>query len=114
MRRKEEASQQQQLIEAKKSYKSAVAEGNRQEEARWANFIGDLLKNRGEYVQALSWLRKDYEVSIRYLPHKQLLATCQSLGELHLRLNYYEDALKYQVDVPIPLYLSDLIIFDCC
>ncbi|XP_042025536.1 protein TONSOKU-like isoform X2 [Salvia splendens] len=96
MRRKEESSQQQQLIAAKRAYKAAEAEGNRQEEARWANFIGDLHKNRGEYVEALRWLRKDYEVSIRYLPHKQLLATCQSLGELHLRLGDYEEALKFQ------------------
>ncbi|XP_042020559.1 protein TONSOKU isoform X1 [Salvia splendens] len=96
MRRKEESSQQQQLIVAKRAYKAAEAEGNRQEEARWANFIGDLHKNRGEYVEALRWLRKDYEVSIRYLPHKQLLATCQSLGELHLRLGDYEEALKFQ------------------
>lgn len=98
MRRKEESSQQQQLTVAKRAYKAAEAEGNRQEEARWANFIGDLHKNRGEYVEALRWLRKDYEVSIRYLPHKQLLATCQSLGELHLRLGDYEQALKFQVD----------------
>ncbi|XP_057769041.1 protein TONSOKU isoform X2 [Salvia miltiorrhiza] len=96
MRRKEESSQQQQLIAAKRAYKAAAAEGNRQEEARWANFIGDLLKNRGEYVEALKWLRKDYDVSLRHLPDKQLLATCQSLGELHLRLQNYEDALKYQ------------------
>ncbi|KAH6756608.1 hypothetical protein C2S51_038907 [Perilla frutescens var. frutescens] len=96
MRGKDESSQQQQLIAAKRAYKAAAAEGNRQEEARWANLIGDLLKNRGEYVEALRWLRKDYEVSLRHLPHKQLLASCQSLGELHLRLHHYEDALKYQ------------------
>ncbi|KAG8383782.1 hypothetical protein BUALT_Bualt04G0049500 [Buddleja alternifolia] len=96
MRRKEEASQQQQLSAAKRAYKAAEAEGNRQEEARWANVIGDILKNHGEYVDALQWLRKDYEVSIRYLPEKQLLATCQSLGELYLRLHRYNEALIYQ------------------
>ncbi|CAA0830202.1 Protein TONSOKU [Striga hermonthica] len=96
MGRKEEPNQQQQLNAAKRAYKAAAAEGNRQEEARWANTIGNLLKNRGEYVEALRWLRVDYDVSIRYLPDKQLLATCQSLGEVHLRLQQYNDALKYQ------------------
>ncbi|XP_073150309.1 protein TONSOKU isoform X2 [Henckelia pumila] len=90
------ASTQQQLQAAKLSYKSAVAEGNHQEEARWANVIGDILKNRGEYVEALRWLRKDYEVSLKHLPQKQLLPTCQSLGELYLRLHHFNDALVYQ------------------
>ncbi|XP_010247270.1 PREDICTED: protein TONSOKU [Nelumbo nucifera] len=85
-----------QLSAAKRAYKHAVAEGNRQEEARWANVIGDILKNRGEYVKALKWLRIDYEVSSKYLPEKQLLPTCQSLGEVYLRLEYFKDALIYQ------------------
>ncbi|GMP25438.1 hypothetical protein CsSME_00002310 [Camellia sinensis var. sinensis] len=84
------------LSGAKRAYRNAVEEGNRQEEARWANMIGDILKKRGEYVKALKWLRKDYEVSVKYLPEKQLLPTCQSLGELHLRLEYFKDALIYQ------------------
>ncbi|KAI8031922.1 Protein TONSOKU [Camellia lanceoleosa] len=84
------------LSAAKRAYRNAVEEGNRQEEARWANMIGDILKKRGEYVKALKWLRKDYEVSVKYLPEKQLLPTCQSLGELHLRLEYFKDALIYQ------------------
>ncbi|GFP84877.1 protein tonsoku [Phtheirospermum japonicum] len=96
MRRKEEASQQQQLSAAKRAYKASAAEGNRQEEARWANVVGDILKNRGEYVEALRWLRMDYDVSVRYLPDKQLLATCQSLGEVYLRLHEYNNALIYQ------------------
>ncbi|KAK6117535.1 hypothetical protein DH2020_048714 [Rehmannia glutinosa] len=96
MRRKEEANHQQQLSTAKRALKAAEEEGNRQEEARWANVIGDILKNRGEYVEALRWLRKDYEVSVRYLPDKQLLATCQSLGEVYLRLHDYNNALIYQ------------------
>ncbi|XP_075510488.1 protein TONSOKU [Primulina tabacum] len=97
MRPKEAAaSNQQQLQAAKNAYKSAVAEGNHQEEARWANVIGDILKNRGEYVEALRWLRKDYEVSLKHLTQKQLLPTCQSLGELYLRLHHYKDALVYQ------------------
>ncbi|KAL6523140.1 hypothetical protein OROHE_016435 [Orobanche hederae] len=96
MRRKEEASQQQQLSAAKRAHKAAAEEGNRQEEARWANVVGDIHKNRGEYVQALRWLRKDYDVSVKYLPDKQLLATCQSLGELYFRLHEYNNALIYQ------------------
>ncbi|KAL3824491.1 hypothetical protein ACJIZ3_020520 [Penstemon smallii] len=96
MRRKEEPSQQQQLVEATRAYKAAKEEGNQQEEARWANVIGHILKNRGEYVEALRWLRRDYDVSSKYLPEKQLLATCQSLGEIFLRLHQYEDALIIQ------------------
>lgn len=86
-----------QLGEAKRAYRTAKEEGNRQEEARWANVIGNSLKNRGEYVEALKWFRIDYEVSTKYLPEKQLLPTCQSLGEVYLRLQHYKDALIYQV-----------------
>ncbi|OVA01147.1 Leucine-rich repeat [Macleaya cordata] len=85
-----------QLSSAKRAYKQASAVGNRQEEARWANIIGDILKNRGEYVEALKWLRIDYELSMKYLPEKQLLPTCQSLGEVYLRLQDYKEALIYQ------------------
>ncbi|KAL8477291.1 hypothetical protein ACS0TY_029543 [Phlomoides rotata] len=96
MRRKEEQSQQQKLAAAKRAFKEAEAVGNRSEEARWANTIGHILKDRGEYLQALRWLRNDYDISIRHLPEKQLLATCQSLGELYLRLHRHKDALLYQ------------------
>ncbi|KAK6922850.1 Tetratricopeptide repeat [Dillenia turbinata] len=85
-----------QLNSAKQAYKHAKAEGNHQEEARWANLIGDILKNRGEYVEALKWLRIDYEVSVKYLPEKHVLPTCQSLGEVYLRLQHFKDALVYQ------------------
>ncbi|KAF7840080.1 Protein TONSOKU [Senna tora] len=84
------------LKPAMTAYRTAKAEENRQEEARWANLIGDILKNRGEYVEALKWLRRDYEVSLKYLPEKQLLPTCQSLGEIYLRLERFSDALTYQ------------------
>ncbi|CAN4114152.1 unnamed protein product [Withania somnifera] len=87
---------QNQLIEAKRAYKSAKAEGNRSEEARWANLIGDILKNRGEYVEALRWLRIDYEISLKYLSEKQILPSCQSLGEVYLRLQDYKHALTFQ------------------
>ncbi|XP_071741146.1 protein TONSOKU-like [Rutidosis leptorrhynchoides] len=85
-----------QLSAAKRAYRNASSEGNHQEEARWANQIGNILKNRGEYVEALRWLRTDYEVSVKYLPEKHLLPTCQSLGEVHLRLCHFQDALNYQ------------------
>ncbi|KAK4359818.1 hypothetical protein RND71_022047 [Anisodus tanguticus] len=87
---------QNQLVAAKRAYKSAKAEGNRSEEARWANVIGDILKNRGEYVEALRWLRIDYEISLNYLHEKQLLPSCQSLGELYFRLQDYKHALNFQ------------------
>lgn len=82
---------------AKRAFKEAQAEGCREEEARWANVIGDIHKRRGEYVEALRWLRIDYEVSIKYLPQRHLLPSCQSLGELYLRLNRFSEALTYQV-----------------
>ncbi|KAL5976342.1 hypothetical protein ACLOJK_020673 [Asimina triloba] len=85
-----------QLKSAKASYREAKASGNRQEEARWANVISDILKQRGEYVEALRWLKLDYEISVKHLPQKHLLPTCQSLGEVHLRLQQFEEALKYQ------------------
>ncbi|XP_012086071.1 protein TONSOKU isoform X1 [Jatropha curcas] len=85
-----------QLSAAKRAYRSAKEVGNRQEEARWANVIGDILKNRGEYVQAIKWLRIDYDISSKYLPEKHLLPTCQSLGEVYLRLHNLEQALNFQ------------------
>ncbi|TYG95255.1 hypothetical protein ES288_A11G253500v1 [Gossypium darwinii] len=89
-------SEELQISTAKRAYRNAKEEGNRQEEARWANVIGDILKNRGEYVEALKWFRIDYDVSKKYLPEKQLLPTCQSLGEVYLRLEHYKDGLIYQ------------------
>lgn len=85
-----------QIISAKRSYRIAKEQGNRQEEAKWANVIGDILKNRGEYVEALKWLRIDYEISNRYLQEKHLLPSCQSLGELYLRLEDFPNALIFQ------------------
>ncbi|KAL5715016.1 hypothetical protein ACHQM5_016905 [Ranunculus cassubicifolius] len=84
------------LADAKRGYREASSTGKCQEEARWANVIGNIHKNRGEYVEALKWLRIDYEVSIKHLPEKQILPTCQSLGEVYLRLQHFQDALKYQ------------------
>lgn len=86
------------LSPAKRAYRNAKAQGNHQEEARWANVIGDILKNRGEYVEALKWLKIDYEVSVKYLTQRHCLPTCQSLGEVYLRLEYFSDALFYQVN----------------
>ena len=50
------------LSVVKQSSQSAKAEGNHQEEAKWANVIGHILKDRGEYVEALKWLTR-----LRYL-----------------------------------------------
>uniref|UniRef100_A0A0E0K609 Protein TONSOKU n=1 Tax=Oryza punctata TaxID=4537 RepID=A0A0E0K609_ORYPU len=88
--------EEEELKAAKRGYREAVAEGNREEEARWANVIGDIHKRRGEYVEALRWLRIDYEVSVKYLPQRHLLPSCQSLGEVHLRLGNFSEALTYQ------------------
>ncbi|KFK22563.1 hypothetical protein AALP_AAs60231U000200, partial [Arabis alpina] len=81
---------------AKRSYRKAKEVRNRAEEARWANNVGDILKNDGEYVEALKWFRIDYDISVKYLPGKDLLPTCQSLGEIYLRLEDFGQALKYQ------------------
>lgn len=91
------AREEEELKAAKRGYKDAEREGNHEEQARWANVIGDILKQRGEYVEALRWLRVDYEVSIKHLPQKQLLPTCQSIGELYLRLDQFKEALTFQV-----------------
>ncbi|KAL6911597.1 hypothetical protein ACP4OV_000402 [Aristida adscensionis] len=91
--RKEE---EEELRAARRGYKEAAAEGNREEEARWANVIGDIHKRRGEYVEALRWLRADYELSLKYLPQRHLLPSCQSLGEVYLRLGRFAEALNYQ------------------
>lgn len=84
------------LRAAKRGHRTAEREGNHEEEARWANMVGDILKRRGEYVEALRWLRIDYEVSVKHLPQKQLLPTCQCLGELYFRLDQFKEALAYQ------------------
>ncbi|KAL1221577.1 Protein TONSOKU [Cardamine amara subsp. amara] len=81
---------------AKRSYRKAAEVGNKSEEARWANNVGDILKNHGEYVEALRWFRIDYDISVKHLPGKDLLPTCQSLGEIYLRLENFEEALIYQ------------------
>ncbi|KNA11275.1 hypothetical protein SOVF_136660 isoform B [Spinacia oleracea] len=84
------------LTSAKKAYKSAKELGNRKEEARWANVIGDILKNKGEYCEALRWIRIDYQISSDCLLLKDRLPACQSMGELHLRLGDYVNALHFQ------------------
>nr|CAD1827295.1 unnamed protein product [Ananas comosus var. bracteatus] len=88
--------EEEELRVAKRGFREAEREGNHEEEARWANVVGDILKRRGEYVEALRWLRIDYEVSVKHLPQKQLLPTCQSLGEVYLRLDRFKEALVYQ------------------
>ena len=89
--------EEEELQGAMRGYHEAVAVGNREEEARWANVIGDIHKRRGEYVEALGWLRTDYDVSVKHLPQRHILPSCQSLGEVHLRLGQFSEALKYQV-----------------
>jgi hypothetical protein len=101
------------LRTAKRGFNEARTEGNREEEARWANVIGDVHKRRGEYVEALKWLRIDYEVSVKYLPQRQLLASCQSLGEVYLRLGRFSEALTYQV-TPRSTLLQFICFFFFC
>ncbi|KAJ1413219.1 hypothetical protein SESBI_19764 [Sesbania bispinosa] len=84
------------LKDAEVAYRSAENEGNHQEEARWANVIDDKLKNRGEYVEALKWLRVDYEVSLKHLLEKHMLHTYQSLSEMYLCLEEFTEELMYR------------------
>lgn len=81
---------------ARAGYRDAKNRGDHEEEARWANQMGHLLKERGEYVEALKWFRIDYDLSLKHLPQKQLMPTCQSIGEMYLRLERFQDALIYQ------------------
>ncbi|CAM6088799.1 unnamed protein product [Calypogeia fissa] len=83
----------------KASYRNARDNGDKEEEARWANQIGHAFKDRGEYVTALDWFRRDYEISSagsRGLDLAKLMPTSQSIGEVYLRLQNYDDALTYQ------------------
>ncbi|KAJ8504389.1 hypothetical protein OPV22_005275 [Ensete ventricosum] len=88
--------EEEELRAARRGHKEAARVGNHEEKARWANELGDIHKRRGEYVEALRWLRVDYEISSKHLPQKQLLPTCQSIGEVYLRLNRLKEALVYQ------------------
>ncbi|CAM0943633.1 unnamed protein product [Alopecurus aequalis] len=88
--------EEEELKGARRGYREAVSEGNREEEARWANVLGDIHKRRGEYVEALRWLRIDYEVTVKHLPQRHLFESCQSLGEVYLRLGQFKEALTYQ------------------
>ena len=87
---------------ARAGYKEAVERGDRDEQARWANQVGHICKEMGQYVEALKWFRKDYEISTKRrdvdasLP-ANLMPTCQSMGEIYFRLNDFEQALVYQV-----------------
>jgi tetratricopeptide (TPR) repeat protein len=89
----------------KSCYKEAKKNGDREEEARWANQIGHALKEHGDYVEALTWFRLDYDISLKRKPVDQesprvnLMPTCQSLGEIYLRLEDFDEALIYQVRV---------------
>lgn len=84
----------------KSCYKAAKESGDREEEARWANQIGHAYKDRGDYVEALTWFRLDYDISVKRQndgPRLNLMPTCQSLGEIYHRLGDYGEALHYQV-----------------
>lgn len=86
----------------KACYKAAKQTGDREEEARWANQIGHAYKNKADYVSALTWFRLDYDISCKRQasdgePSLNMMPTCQSLGEVYLRLANYPEALHYQV-----------------
>lgn len=88
----------------KSCFKAAEESGDREEMARWANQIGHALKDRGDYVEALKWFRLDYNISSKWQtegPRLNLMPTCQSLGEVFLRLGNYKEALVYQVMISL-------------
>jgi hypothetical protein len=53
--------------------------------------------SQAQTFAALRWLRIDYEVTVKYLPQRHLIESCQSLGEVYLRLGRFSEALTYQV-----------------
>lgn len=83
------------------SYNEARKVGDRLEEARWANSIGNLLKERGEYVKALKWYRRDYDISQKLADDTKsclnLMTTCQCMGEINFRLKDYKEAHFFMV-----------------
>lgn len=85
------------IMEAKRSYRAAKEVGNREEAAKWANVIGNLLKKRGEYVEALKWLRIDCDISFDFLSPRHCFPSCQSLGDVYLLLKDFPNALFFQV-----------------
>ncbi|OAE34095.1 hypothetical protein AXG93_2891s1190 [Marchantia polymorpha subsp. ruderalis] len=80
------------------SYRNARNAGDQEDEAKWANNIGHMYKERGEYKLALEWFLKDYTISMKIHASDpvKLMPTCQSIGEAHLRLLDFEKALQWQ------------------
>ncbi|KAL2621571.1 hypothetical protein R1flu_001776 [Riccia fluitans] len=81
------------------SYRNARNAGDEEDEAKWANNIGHLYKERGEYKHALQWFTKDYKISMKLYSSDpvKLMPTCQSIGEAYLRLLDLENALIWQI-----------------
>ncbi|KAG6552577.1 hypothetical protein Mapa_005776 [Marchantia paleacea] len=81
------------------SYRNARNAGDQEDEAKWANNIGHMYKERGEYKLALEWFLKDYTISMKIHASDpvKLMPTCQSIGEAHLRLLDFGKALQWQV-----------------
>ncbi|GJP49630.1 hypothetical protein CLOM_g8816, partial [Closterium sp. NIES-68] len=110
-----------QLREMKAQFRIEERDGNYREASRYANKIANSLKDAGSYHKALKWLKRDYgytnraieqqRVKTRRSPcagqgarsesqddgdlQRDLLATLQSLGEIHLRLNNFHEATSY-------------------
>ena len=83
------------LNAAKQSFRCAKVEGNRQEEAKWVNVIRHILKDKGEYMEALKWLQLNYDISFKFLTQRHCFASCQSLNEVHYLVKNFKDALSY-------------------
>ena len=49
----------------KSCYRAAKEKGDCKEMAQWANQIGHAYKDRGDYVEALSWFCLDYDISAK-------------------------------------------------
>ncbi|PKA53944.1 hypothetical protein AXF42_Ash011424 [Apostasia shenzhenica] len=71
---------------AKLSYKEVARDRNHEEEAWWANVLGDLLKRRGEYVEALtgSIMRSCHETGLQTFPvlhFEKMMISGSSVGQ---------------------------------
>lgn len=97
----------------KACYRDAKSSGDREEEARWANQIGHAYKDRGDYVDALTWFRLDFDISEKRKTDElplNLMTTCQCLGEIYHRLGDYNEALHYQgKHMELAVDASDLV-----
>ena len=96
-KKKKDGDGDREMTRARNAYDKARSKRNKEEEARWANVIGNILVRRGESIPALAWFLHDHSVSKNYLSNKHLIPSCQSLAQIYIARNHFEHALDLQV-----------------